>query len=229
MVAALLTSTAHVLTEAGSGEDAVRRVGAGAFDVILMDIQMPGMGGLEAIRMIRAHETALQLPPSYIVALTTMGAGDDASESASAGADECLAKPLGRDELFKALAAVPVAELSEQPGFSPADTVGLKPDGSEEGQSEDVYTGEALSPPQLLALTRHQLGAILQAAPGTQAERLRMLGHTLKTTAEDAGLGDIAHLAAALEATSAGGSLTDAQTAARTLQAWILRSSAAWS
>lgn len=223
MVAALLTTTAHVVTEADSGEDAIRRVGTGTFDVILMDVQMPGMGGLEATRIIRAHEAALQLPPAYIVALSTMGASDDETESMLAGADECLPKPLGRDGLFRTLSAVPKpaahTEPSEQPGFSPAVTVGLKPDGS-----EDVYTGEALSAPQLLDVTRHQLRAILQAAPGTQVERLRMLGLNLKTTAAEAGLPDIAHLAAALEETSATGSLRDAQTAARTLQAWILRS-----
>jgi CheY-like chemotaxis protein len=223
MVATLLSSTAHVVTEAESGEDAIRRVGAARFDVILMDCQMPGMGGIEAIGVIRAFESTLQQPPAYVIALSTMGANDDEADATLAGADTCLPKPLSRDELFRALAAVPMPaaalaaepvsleppdwQPSEEPDFSPAVTVGL-------------------SAPQLLALARHQLGAILLAAPGTQVERLRLLGQTLKTSAGDVGLTDIAHLAGALEEASATGSLTDAQRAARTLQAWLLRTKA---
>lgn len=214
MVAAYLTSTAHVVTEAESGEDAIRRVGAGTFDVILMDVQMPGMGGTEAIGVIRAFESTLQQPPAFIVALTAMGGSDDETEATLAGANDCLQKPLGRDDLFRMLAAVPAAEIREQPGVP-----------SEQPGSEDLYSAEGLLPPQLLALARHQLGAILKSPPDTQLERLRMLGEHLKTKAADAGLGDIAHLAAILEAAAVTGSLTDAQTAARTLQAWVLRSS----
>ena len=215
MVAAYLTPTAHVVTEAESGEEAIKRVGAAAFDVILMDIQMPGMGGLEAIGVIRAFESTLQQPPAYIVALSAMGRSDDASESALAGADDCLPKPLGRDALFRALAAVPAAEISEQRDLL-----------SEQPGSVDFFSGEALLPSQLLAVARHQLGAILKTPPGTQVERLRMLGQNLKTAAAAAGLSDIAQLAANVEAAGSTGSLTDAQTAARTLQAWVLRAKA---
>lgn len=221
MVAAYLTSTAHVVTEAESGEDAIRRVGAGTFDVILMDVQMPGMGGTEAIGVIRAFESTLQQPPAFIVALTAMGGSDDETEATLAGANDCLQKPLGRDDLFRMLAAVPAAGIPEPP-----DTLSEEPGVlSEQPDSEELYSADGLLPPQLLALARHQLGAILKSPPDTQLERLRMLGEHLTTTATDAGLGDIAHLAASLEAAAVTGSLTDAQTAARTLQAWVLRSS----
>lgn len=219
MVAALLASTAHTVTEAQSGEDAIKRVGAGTFDVILMDVQMPGMGGIEAIGVIRAYESTLQQPPAHVIALSTMGASDDEAEATLAGANECLRKPLSRDELFRALAAVPVAPapLSVEP-------VALEQLGSAEDDFAELYPADSLNAAQLLTVVRHQLRSILLATPGTQVERLRMLGQRLKTMAADAGLTDIAHLAAALEETSAAGSLTDTQTAARTLQAWILRS-----
>lgn len=215
MVTAYLTPTRHVVTEAESGEDAIRRVGDGTFDVILMDVQMPGMGGAEAIGVIRAYESTLQQPPAYIVALTAMGGSDDGTEATLAGANDCLQKPLGRDDLFRMLAAVPPAGIPEQP-----DTFAEQPG------SEDPYSADGLLPSQLLALARHQLGAILKSPPETQLERLRMLGEHLKTTAADAGLGDIAYLAAILEAAAVTGSLTAAHTAARTLQAWVLRSQA---
>lgn len=217
MVAALLAPTAHVVTEADSGEDAVKRVGADVFDVILMDLQMPGMGGIEAIGVIRAYESTLQQPPAYVIALSAMGANDDEAESTLAGADACLPKPLGRDELFRALAAVPMPLAQPEPSEGP---------GSDEDDYAHLYSGEVLSPAQLLAMSRHQLRGILQGAPGTQVERLRMLGQTLKTTAAHADLSDIAHLATALEETCATGSLSDAQTAARILQAWLIKTKA---
>lgn len=229
MVAALLASTAHTVTEAQSGEDAIKRVGAGTFDVILMDVQMPGMGGIEAIGVIRAYESTLQQPPAHIIALSTMGASDDEAEATLAGANECLRKPLSRDELFRALAAVPIpsAPLSVEPvSLEPVslEPVALEQLGSADDDFAELYPADSLNAAQLLTVVRHQLRSILLATPGTQVERLRMLGQRLKTMAADAGLTDIAHLAAALEETSAAGSLTETQTAARTLQAWILRS-----
>ncbi len=212
IVTAYLAPTTHVVAEAESGEDAIARACTGAFDVVLMDIQMPGMSGLDAIRRIREQEVADGLPRAWIVALSATGSGDDASGSESAGADDCLPKPLGRDDLFRSLSAMPARE--ETPTEEP---------GSDDSRVEEVHTGGPLSPSELLALTRHQLGTILQSATGTQVERLRRLGQNLKTTSAEAGLPDITHLAVVLEAAGATGSLPDAQTAARTLQAWILR------
>lgn len=230
IVAAYLSPTAHAVREAESGEDAIDRVRAETFDVILMDVQMPGIGGIEAIRQIREYEFDRPRPRAYIVALSTMGTDADATEAEFAGADECLPKPLGRDGLFRALAAV---QPVEQRGFSSDVTVGLKPDGSTEVEqrgfspaNDDVFTLEGLQPPQVLALARHRVGTILRGAPETHVERLRTFGTQLKTSAADAGLRDIAHLAAALEETSATGDLLATQMSARTLQAWLLRTRA---
>ena len=201
IVTAYLMSSPHTTTECESGADAVAQVQSHTFDVVLMDLQMPGMDGLAAIRAIRDFEATHDRVPAHIVALTSMAASDDVSEAEEAGANDCLAKPVSRGALFKTLAAVPVPEPDVAPMADP-------------------------SPSHLLEIARHQLGSILSTAPGTQVERLRMLGLHLKTTAAEAGLGDIAHLAKALEEAGSGGSLRDTQTAARTLQAWIMRTQA---
>ncbi len=207
VVAAYLSNSPHTVVECADGAEAVAQVRSHIFDVVLMDLQMPGMNGLDAIQAIREFETAHYRLPTHIIALTAMGATDDVSEAEGAGANDCLAKPLSRNTLFKALAAIPHAPAPEP--VADADPV---------VETEPVSD---LSPSQLLAVTRHQLGTILATAPGTQVERLRLLGQHLKSTAADAGLADIAHLASALEDAGARGSLKDTQTAARTLQAWI--------
>jgi CheY-like chemotaxis protein len=207
MVAAYLDKSPHTVVECEGGAEAVAQVQSHTFDVVLMDLQMPGMNGLDAIQAIRAFETTHDRPPVYIVALTAMGASDDVSEAEGAGANDCLAKPVSRSALIKTLAAMPQVATPE-PVAEPEPIIETTP------RSD-------LSSSQLLALARHQVGAILATAPGTQVERLRLLGHHLKSTAADAGLADIAHLATALEDAGTGGSLKDTQTAARTLQAWI--------
>jgi len=210
VVSAYLSNSPHTVIECEGGAEAVAQVRTHTFDVVLMDLQMPGMNGLAAIEAIRELETTHGRPPVYIVALTAMGASDDVSEAEEAGANDCLAKPLSRSALFKTLAAMPQA---------PAPTVTSAPAPVE---VIEPATPSDLSPAQLLAVARHQLGAILATAPGTQVERLRLLGQHLKSTAADTGLADIAHLATALEDAGTGGSLKDTQTAARTLQAWIM-------
>lgn len=208
VVAAYLANSPHTVVECEGGAEAVELVQSHTFDVVLMDLQMPGMNGLAAIQAIREFETAHDRPPVFIVALTAIGGSEDVSDAEDAGANNCLAKPLSRNTLFKALAGIPQAPAPEEPVAEVEPIVQAAPPSD-------------LSASQLLAVARQQLGTILTTAPGTQVERLRLLGHHLKSTAGDAGLADIAHLATALEDAGTAGSLKDTQTAARTLQAWI--------
>jgi len=160
------------------------------------------MGGCAAIRAVRDLEAAQQQVPAFIIALTAIGASGDALEAEAAGADDCLAKPLSRAAIFKALSAVPEARpASPTPAATPAD----------------------LPPSQVLAIARHQVTTILMAGGGTQVERLRILGNTLRTTAGDAGLHDITHLAGVLEQAAERGDLRETQIAARILQAWMAK------
>ncbi len=82
-----------------NGELAVAAVQAETFDVILMDVQMPEMDGLEATRRIR--ESNPQLP--WIIALTAGVGSSDRDEARRAGMNEYLAKPLRPDALQDAL------------------------------------------------------------------------------------------------------------------------------
>jgi two-component system KDP operon response regulator KdpE len=84
-----------------SGEDAVVAVEQSRPDVILLDLAMPGMGGLEACRQIRARWSV------PIIVLSVMGDERDKVAALDAGADDYLTKPFGMEEL---LARIRVAQ-----------------------------------------------------------------------------------------------------------------------
>jgi CheY-like chemotaxis protein len=95
-----------------NGRDAVeafRRVLAGndaAFDLVLMDVHMPVMGGLEATALIKelyASQAASGLTPPPIVALTANAFDEDRRRCVAAGMDDYLAKPFDREELHRIL------------------------------------------------------------------------------------------------------------------------------
>ena len=89
---------------ATSGEEALRACNRTPPDLVLMDIQMPGMDGLEATRRLRAKQRRAELPAFPIIALTANAMETDRDASRAAGLDEHLAKPLGLDQLRALLA-----------------------------------------------------------------------------------------------------------------------------
>ncbi len=100
---------------AGNGQAAVDEVRLKPPDLILMDIQMPVLSGLEAIRRIRALDGGTALP---IIALTALAMKGDREACLAAGADEYLAKPVALAEMMAAIARhVPPAH---SPGSQPA-------------------------------------------------------------------------------------------------------------
>jgi len=91
---------------AENGAEAVEAVKVSCFDLILMDLQMPVMDGLTAIRHIRAHELAEGLPRTKVVVLSANDLPEQLEASAAAGADEHLGKPIRADDLISAIVRV---------------------------------------------------------------------------------------------------------------------------
>lgn len=85
---------------ARNGKEAVERAFDAKPDLILMDIQMPKMDGLEAIRMIRLNQDVKSVP---IIALTALAMPGDRDRCLSAGANEYLSKPIGFDNLLNTM------------------------------------------------------------------------------------------------------------------------------
>jgi len=113
----ILTELGHRADFVGSGEEAVEAVKRG-YDVVLMDVTLPGIDGLEATRRIRALTGAAGRTP--IVGIS--GRSDNGDEAAArvAGMDSYLRKPVSPSALSEAIAAVvrhSGAERSEEPGI----------------------------------------------------------------------------------------------------------------
>jgi PAS domain S-box-containing protein len=99
----LLEREGHAVTVAPDGRAAVALVGSAAFDVVLMDVQMPEMDGLEATAAIRAGEDDGTRPRLPIVAMTAHAMTGDRERCLAAGMDAYVSKPVRRAELLAVL------------------------------------------------------------------------------------------------------------------------------
>jgi CheY-like chemotaxis protein len=100
----LLGKWGHEVTLANNGREALEHVESDTFDLILMDMQMPVMGGLEATRLIREHEGANpSLGRTPIHALTAAALPEERAAALESGIDGYLTKPLNRSELIDLL------------------------------------------------------------------------------------------------------------------------------
>lgn len=98
LIGDILRRAGYEVTEAQTGDEAVARARAERFDLVLMDIQLPGMDGLTAARLLRAGETTARLP---ILAVTAHAMAGDERRIRDAGCDGYVAKPIA----YKALLA----------------------------------------------------------------------------------------------------------------------------
>src|SRR6185295_11212051 len=105
LAAALLRRDGHDVTIVENGSEAAAAVATGEFDVVLMDVQMPVMSGLDATAAIRAHELTTGAHVA-IIAMTAHAMQGDRDRCLAAGMDDYLAKPIGRDALRRAIARV---------------------------------------------------------------------------------------------------------------------------
>jgi PAS domain S-box-containing protein len=94
------------LTSVENGQEAVDAFASQSFDLILMDMQMPVMDGLTAIRAIRAQEAAEQRPYTPIYTLTANAMAEHAEAAREAGADAHLTKPISAETLIEAVRQV---------------------------------------------------------------------------------------------------------------------------
>jgi two-component system, OmpR family, KDP operon response regulator KdpE len=120
-----LKARGYAVDEARTGEEAVESFHEQRPDLVLLDINMPGMSGIEACRRIRA-----EAPNAAIVMISIRDTEEDAVQALEAGADDCITKPFRVRELLARLSAVTrrarVHEAHEPPilraGFLELDT-----------------------------------------------------------------------------------------------------------
>ena len=100
VVELILDQTAVDLVSVEDGAQAVEACRAAAFDLVLMDMQMPVMDGLTATREIRLHEVEMGAPRTPVVMLTANALPEHIAAGTDAGADRHLAKPFSVDALL---------------------------------------------------------------------------------------------------------------------------------
>ena len=101
VIRASLAASGFAVEEAGNGADALSVVHQRPFDLVLLDVNMPGMTGVEACRQIRAYA-----PRTGIVMVTVRDAEEDKVRALEAGADDYVTKPFQFRELVARLRAV---------------------------------------------------------------------------------------------------------------------------
>ncbi|MCG8441203.1 MAG: ATP-binding protein, partial [Caulobacterales bacterium] len=112
---ALLEPFEAEITMTANGREAVDAWKAGLFDVVLMDVQMPKMSGVEACLEIRRMERESGLDRTPILALTANAMSHQVQEYLEAGMEAHVAKPIKPHELFATLRAALAGDLSERP------------------------------------------------------------------------------------------------------------------
>ncbi|WP_420477636.1 ATP-binding protein [Brevundimonas sp. FT23028] len=112
VLAGLLQSLGFEVQIACDGAEAVRAVEGGDFGVILMDINMPIMDGLEATRIIRAREKRRGLRPTPILAVTASVLSHETEQYFTAGMDGVIAKPIELTRLVASLQQLGQAEAA---------------------------------------------------------------------------------------------------------------------
>jgi two-component system sensor histidine kinase/response regulator len=119
LVVKLMEKQGHTIVLTGNGKEALAALERGHFDVVLMDVQMPEMGGFEAATIIREREkvTGAHMP---IVAMTAHALKGDRERCLESGMDAYVSKPIQSRLLFEAItsvvpASVPEANVPERP------------------------------------------------------------------------------------------------------------------
>ena len=103
LVRDVLTFKGYSIVEADNGEDGVRLALEKLPKLVLMDIQLPGIDGIEALRRIRANETTRGIP---IIAVTASAMDRDRQQIMAAGFDGYQSKPLNVKEFMAAVEAI---------------------------------------------------------------------------------------------------------------------------
>ena len=99
----LLSGAGYDVIEAHTGFEAVEVAGREVPDLVLMDIQLPGMDGLEATRRIKAQPALARIP---VVAVTSYALAGDDRKAAEAGCDDYVTKPFSPRALLTKVRAI---------------------------------------------------------------------------------------------------------------------------
>jgi two-component system, sensor histidine kinase and response regulator len=210
----ILEKRGHSVVVAGDGRAAIEALGAGQFDVALMDVQMPEMDGFQVTAAIRDKErgTGRHLP---IIALTAHAMRGDRERCLSAGMDGYLTKPIQADHVYKALeefTSVGVPHPTVRPSGPAEATVDYQGPIDQQALNKlraletrgrgtflrDIIKAYVKSAPERFAALRH-------AAEAGDAEELARCAHSYRGMSATLGADRVAALCQSVETLAATG------------------------
>jgi two-component system, sensor histidine kinase and response regulator len=203
----LLTRRGHSVTVANNGREAVDLVARETFDLILMDIQMPEMGGFEATSAIREHEREIGRY-TRIVAMTAHAMAGDRDRCIAAGMDGYLSKPINQALLFEVVEEGSVGADARPAAFNRTELIDRL--GGDVDLLADVVQLFLDDCPKRLA-------AISAAVEQRDAEAIRTSAHALKGAAGTIAAAAVFEAAQTLERIGAEKRLDAAEAARRVL------------
>ncbi len=213
----ILSQLGHTVTLAQNGAEAVSKCASHKFDVVLMDIQMPEVDGLEATRLIRSDELTSGRPETYIIALTAHAMPSDREQSKAAGMNGFLVKPISMEALRQALAVVPgltqldshqdnVTRVSipaeDRSGVAVVNAIGARR-WPEWPEIEETLGGNASLAREVVALLVTEAPRLFQqfvvSVERREAKEARRYAHTLKSNLRNVALAADSELAGQFE------------------------------
>ena len=155
----------------GRGEDAVWMAGSTEYDVVVLDVMLPGLDGFEVCRRLRADEVW-----TPVLMLTARDAVEDRVAGLDGGADDYLVKPFSFDELLARLRALARRGSAERPAVLEAGDLRLDP-ATRRASRGDVEIA--------LSQKEYALLETLMRRPGVALSRLQLLEHAWDDTYEN--------------------------------------------
>ncbi|MDK9718627.1 MAG: ATP-binding protein [Trichlorobacter sp.] len=216
---AVLERSDHRITEATNGQEALNAYAAGRFDIVLMDVQMPEMDGLQAAAGIRRLEQERGTGRTPIVAMTAYAGKDDRDKCLAAGMDDYLSKPVKPAQMLEMLqrycsaaTAGPELETVATPPPTPAPAVEDEiPVYAKADLLERLGGAEALIP-RFLGLffkgVEPNMAALEEAIAAAEPDKVRTTSHAIKGSSANIGAMQMRETAAAIEADAKTGDIT---------------------
>ena len=215
----LLEKQGYQVTVAGTGRETLAALDRQPFDLVLMDVQMPEMDGLEATISIRRQEraTGAHLP---IIAMTAHAMKGDRERCLDAGMDGYVSKPIQPTELFKVITELVPTEAiaaSQSLAREPQQTVFNRAVALKQVADDEELLAELAG--LFIGDSARLLAEVKQAIAGEKSEGLERAAHTLKGAAGNFGAEGVVAAAQKLEEMGRTGKLAEAEAACVGLEA----------
>lgn len=184
VVTAVLRKRGYLVDVAANGREALTRLEGRPYDLVLMDVQMPELDGIEAARAIRSNDRWRNLP---IVAMTAHAMTGDRERCLEAGMNDYLSKPVAPAHLIETVEAYGRRSAGATPHAE------ASPRGSQEQSDTDLLAGMALL---FVQLAPERMQKLHSAAVRMDVAQLRLLARKVEVSATRIAASEVARCAA---------------------------------